>query len=767
MYIKRPQIFTSIQEFFTVSFRTHRKYWLIVGATLFVLFVLSFASSSVEAPEWIVVIERLNRADSQMNKQSLADLAPFLETSAVAQKISVLLCLRLGRFQEAIRLLTSMKRTAYEEYLVVALQQELLVNSEQIDWSRIPSESVYFRLAQLRQESPLKTADQLLALFPEENSPLFQEPDAYLLRGRVTQSKSDFRKGLALEPTNLFLKLHLAYRLLEENHIQESEMLLQEPELFAEIRFAPIVFGFLAEKKGQVKQAENLYLQAIQQEHPEVFFRYGSFLMQQKRHVESLKYLTLALQFGTTTEKLFVRGQLYEQLDQNVEALADLEKAFSLQPDHQGVLLALAKLYFKNKNYKDAQLKSEALLNLKTNADALKILAHAHYQQKNLEASLKIVGRWIELDVEGYRLRSEIYYALKNYAQVIDDCTRLIELDKADAQTFFLRGQSYFFLKDYKPAQLDLQKVRALNPKEYRVLFYLARILELQKNYEEALKYIEDLLAQSPEENPEYILYRGELYTYKNPEKALEDFSRFIQRKPEDPRGYYKRSLIQISLQNYSLAKKDLDWLLEKYPENDEYYYQRGKLHVATQQNLLAHDDFQACLQRNPNHSDAITAEGLLLFQEKRFDEAVQILCLVKPQDNNYQVSQSFLIRAKRFAQTMVYLKAGPQTGNEAYEIGIYYLDSQKEDEALNAFKQSLKIDPTFFYSHLELARIYARRKQDDALFKELESAIKLGYRDTNELKMDLAFALIRTHPKFKELLEMIDSLEKNPQKNK
>ncbi|MEK7487101.1 MAG: tetratricopeptide repeat protein [Planctomycetota bacterium] len=750
----------------SVSFRNPRTYWLALSLLALILFILLASSSSTEDPQLIEVLERLNRADRKTNERSLQQVSALVEKSILAQKISSLLCLRLGHFQEAIKILTSMKRTSYEEYILAGLQQELQVSPEEILWNRLPEETVYFTLSQLRQAIASKSSENPLLLFPEENTVVFQEPDAYLLRGRLTKSKSDFQKGLAIEPTNLFLKLHLAYCLLEENRIQETETLLQEPDLFVEIRFASLVFGFLAEKKGQGKQAENLYLQSIQQELPEAFFRYGSFLMQQKRPAEALRYLTLALQSEVTAEKLFVRGQLYEQMSQDIEALTDLEKAFLLQPEHSGVLLAMAKLHFKAKNYKEAQIKAESFLNLKSNPEALKVLAYSHYYQKNLEAALKTIGRWIEFDIEGYRLRAEIFFNQKNYAQSIDDCTRLIEADKADAQTFFIRGQSYFFLKDYEPAHSNFQKVRVLNPKEYRVLFYLARIYDLQNNKEEALKSIEELLSQNPDENPEYILYRGELYTYKNSEKALEDFSRFIQRKPDDARGYYKRALLQISLQNYSLAKKDLDWLLSKYPEEAEYYYQRGKLHVATQQNLLAHDDFQACLQRNPEQSDAITAQGLLLFQEKRFDEAVQTLCLVKPQDSNYQVSQSFLIRAKRFSQTMIYLKAAPQTGNEAYEIGIYYLDGQKEDEALNAFKQSLTLDPTFFYSHVELARIYARRKQDDALFKELESAIKLGYRDTNELKMDLAFALIRAHPKFKEMLEMIETLEKTPQKN-
>lgn len=769
MYIKPPQIFRQISPFLSTP---KGKAWCFGFFTLFVFLFGYWCAPKSPAlfplETWSEALIQMTHMDAEKQSRLLEKLQPY-EESAFSQKLSYALLFRSGRFQMLLeKLIRQEERDPYEQYLLGILCLEILRDQEQatLAFQKIlEDDSLYSLLGRAYLAYFQQKTQEALALLQEGR---FQkEPELLWLKGRLEpeQKYEYFQQGVLTDPTHLFLRLEFAYVALQKQATLEISFLLPPFEFVSEIPFASLVFGYASERKEAWALAESYYQKALLMDSAEAFFRYANFLAKQKREKEALTYLEKAIQKKPSLEKFLLRGQLYQQQDQNIEAIESFEQALKLAPNHPETLLFLASIQYKLKNYKEAQQRAETVLTLKSKSkEALKILTLSAFYQKNWELVLKTAEQWIIYDPEGYRWRAEVYFQQKEHLRVIEDCSRLLQKHPSEAQAYFLRGQSYFLLKDYKPAFSDLQKVRVLNPEEYRVLFYLARIQELQKNYGQALEMMEELLTYSPE-HPEYLLYRGELYTYQTPEKAIADFSHFIKIKPEDPRGYFKRALLQLSLQNYSLAKKDLDWLIEKYPEEAEYYYQRGKLHVATEQPQLAHEDFNRCLQFNSTHSNALTAQGMLYFQEKKFEESFEPLSLVKPQDENYQVSQSFLLRAKRFAQTMKYLKEGPKTGNEAYEIGVYYLDSQQEDEATNAFKQALQLDSNFFYAHIELARIYAKRKQEGSAFKELETAIKLGYRNTDELKMDISFALLRNLPKFKELLEQIESLEKNPPK--
>jgi tetratricopeptide (TPR) repeat protein len=778
MYIKTKQIlasYLSSLNFFSSLSQKRVRFGVILGiggisALLFFVFYSFHKQSEASHREFILqkALEQCNRSDRKSQEALQNLLRPYLSQSKSFQKLYDLTCLRLGQWSDLEKQLQkNSDRSLYEHYLLATLQMEMLYPTSSIEKvfqeliEQDPS-SPYAVLAQIRLSLLRKDFPAIESLL--QRPEIQEEPEYFLLKGRFLHQSEAFLQGLQKDPNSLSLQLHYAYTLLEQNQLSFASFFLAEPERFIEIPFAQVVLGLYAEKQGRKEDAEKAYQQALGYGFDESSLRLGNFYLQNHQWTQALDYLQPALDKNPSFSLWRTRGQVYRQLQRFTEALQDFEKALlaSPSPVDPELLMEIAQSALALKQYEKAQKTLEHLLQIKPlHTPALKGLTLALLKQEQWQNALNSLQSWISLDPEAYFIRAEIYFRQKNYRQCISDCTKLFTLGQKEGKIFFLRGQSYFFLEAYPEALEDFQQARNLDPHEYRTLFYLARLYQLQRKYSEAFVLMEELLRAAPE-NPEYVFYRGELFAYQlDHEKAILDFNYFIETRPEDPRGYFRRATSHLALQNYTLAQKDFDYLIQKYPHLPDYWFYRGKLYVAREQNEKAHSDFQQCLQLQGNHLEALSSQGLLYFQEKKFDKAQLLFARSQEFDPKSPLFPTYIERSRRFSKALRYLEIGSQTAEEAYEIGIYYLHLEQEEEAISAFKKATELDPSFFKGYLEIARLFAQKKQEQKALQTLKKAVERGYRNSEELQNDLAFALLKEQSLYQELLKEMKK-EKN-----
>ena len=145
------------------------------------------------------------------------------------------------------------------------------------------------------------------------------------------------------------------------------------------------------------------------------------------------------------------------------QALAEMKKALSLQPDHYIINDKIGMVYFFMKQYDLAEQHFLKTLRLRENYTEARVnLAHTLIKKKKWKPALKELKK-AEEDLT-YHNPAEVYFAL---------------------------GEIYFSQKKYSQAQKYLNSSLNINPQSCDIPFYLGRIAFNQKNHKKAVQMFE------------------------------------------------------------------------------------------------------------------------------------------------------------------------------------------------------------------------------------------------------------------------------------
>src|SRR5258705_1148130 len=226
-------------------------------------------------------------------------------------------------------------------------------------------------------------------------------------------------------------------------------------------------------------------------------------------------------------------------------ALAYLQLALYLQPNHSMALLSLADLYESVKKPQMAikvyervpassPLKKNAQIQLATNLDtadrsdeAIKILKGVTAEDpKDIEAIMALGN--IE------RGRKKFSDCAATYTQAIDAAPAVT--DKNTWVTFYYRGICEERSKQWSKAETDMRKALELQPEQPHVLNYLGYSwIDQGINLDEGMKMIRRAVDQRPDDGYIVDSLGWAFYRIGNFEDAVKNLERAIVLKPEDP----------------------------------------------------------------------------------------------------------------------------------------------------------------------------------------------------------------------------------------
>jgi len=147
-------------------------------------------------------------------------------------------------------------------------------------------------------------------------------------------------------------------------------------------------------------------------------------------------------------------------------------------------------------------------------------------------------------------------------------------------------------------------------------------------------------------------------------------------------------------------------------------------VNTSAQQQLKTAVDFEAqgvAAQRNGNCDDAVKlyAEAIKLDPRSFVSQANSGNCYIKL--GKPQIALGFL---------QVAVKLRPSDPLVHYLLGVAYTGTKQTTEAINAFEESLRLDPKLVHSHVVLAEIYSDLSKYDDAIRELVTASKLREDD-------------------------------------
>lgn len=242
----------------------------------------------------------------------------------------------------------------------------------------------------------------------------------------------------------------------------------------------------------------------------------------------------------------YARGEAYEKSDNYASAIADYEKALSM--DH-GDLDKQPPVYFNI---------GTTYLNWGKNAEAIKYF----------DKALKLDRRYAQAMVH----RGVAYHNIGKFDLAKTDFDAVLALDAKNALAYRFRANVYGAANDFGKVVADLNKCLELDPKKYT-------------------------------QDPAVFHNRGEAYHKLGKLKeALEDFDRALNLNPRYVFALVNRGNTYVDLRKYDLAFKDYHMAVEYEATNDFPLFWRGVLYYSTGKLAPSLEDLMKVVELNPRH---------------------------------------------------------------------------------------------------------------------------------------------------------------------
>jgi Flp pilus assembly protein TadD len=300
------------------------------------------------------------------------------------------------------------------------------------------------------------------------------------------------------------------------------------------------------------------------------------------------------------------------------------------------------------------------------------------------------------------------------YTQAHRALLRAIALNPSWAPFHNNLAVSYLHAGDPAAASAEFRKVLSLDPGNRVAVLNLATYYVEQKKFERALEYLKaansdssgdpDLqvllikaylgagstaealqIAQhfpaSVSENPKLHFSLGLLFAENGaPEEAIHQFQ-LVPIMERDYETYENLGLAYVKLGNSEKARGSFEAAMRLAPQRPEPYLELSRIYLASQQPEQALFLLTQANQQAPDQVEVVITLAGVLMQTKRLDEADTLLTnsiLQHP-------SNAMLWRARGDLRAQQHL----------------------DEEAIDAYRKSLRFDPAFYESHLELGKIY------------------------------------------------------------
>jgi tetratricopeptide (TPR) repeat protein len=260
-----------------------------------------------------------------------------------------------------------------------------------------------------------------------------------------------------------------------------------------------------------------------------------------------------------------------------------------------------------------------------------------------------------------------------------------------------LLGFVFFQLENYPEAHRELKEAVRLNPSDSTARLFLARTLVQLNDLDGALKILTQLQHQDPR-NSEVLYTLGNLYS------TLAEAT-FGKIQTQDPNSY----LLEVVLgkvaeirQVYTDAAEHYKRAIERAPDVPDLYYRYAHALWAAGDSNGALRAYNQALERNP-------------YDYRAQWESARIMLSDNPREALRRASQA--------------LERKPGIAEAQTIRGRALLALEKPNDAIDAFKKAIALDPEDPAIHFQLARAYRQAgltqeaQNENAIYERMDKA--------------------------------------------
>jgi putative PEP-CTERM system TPR-repeat lipoprotein len=395
-------------------------------------------------------------------------------------------------------------------------------------------------------------------------------------------------------------------------------------------------------------------------------FAKGQALAERRQYAEAILEFKNAIKLDAKYgDARYALAKAYEQSGQPIEAARQYIAAAEVLPANGDVQTRAAAILLAAREFDRAKQHAEAALKINPkNVDAQIVLAMATAGLKDMDGAIKEMEEAIQIapgDFRPYTSLGTLQASAGRTAEAEASFKRAVEIDPQSSPAHMTLGYYYWATNRLKEAETELQAAGKISSDDPRANRLLALFYISQRRAAEAET---PLLRLVNKKDLGAALTRGDLYvTQGHPEKARPLYTSIAGEKSAR------------SLAVSRLAALD---------------YASGK----TQE---AHAALDEVLKTDPNNVDLVALKTRWYLRERRADDAMALASAAAKNAPNSAVAQ--------------------------YNLGLVYVARDQQNEAITAFKETLRLNPQVADAQVQLSRLMIAAGRPDEALSYAESA--------------------------------------------
>jgi tetratricopeptide (TPR) repeat protein len=231
-------------------------------------------------------------------------------------------------------------------------------------------------------------------------------------------------------------------------------------------------------------------------------------------------------------------GLAMEGLQKQEEALADYEKAVSIDPKYADALCQRGVLLIaKGTNDKGCMDLRKA-----------KVLGSAKAKELYEKNTCSAVSAT-------FLNSGNTKFEAKDYKGALEDYTAAIQLNSDSTQPYVKRGECNVMLKKFDKAIADYNKALKINPDTVKFIYLRGLAYMASENYKMAFNDFSMVIKKDPNNYDAFMQRGASCEGLQNFKSAAYDYSEAIRIRPKDGNAYYKRGIANQDAKDNSACK--------------------------------------------------------------------------------------------------------------------------------------------------------------------------------------------------------------------
>jgi tetratricopeptide (TPR) repeat protein len=233
--------------------------------------------------------------------------------------------------------------------------------------------------------------------------------------------------------------------------------------------------------------------------------------------------------------------------------------------------------------------------------------------QRDEEKRLEDFTKAIELDPANaryLRLRAQYYHAEENHDEALVDIDKAIELETDDAATHEIRGMILLGLERNDEAIAAFDRATELAPEAALPYQHRSEVYRRRGDLQKAIQQLTKALELAPDDLATLLVRAAVYFEAKDYDKALADTDAALQLHPDLLRAHLMRVEILASDNQTDEAIRHLEEIIKALPEQDDLVVQLATLYLINDQPKKAIELFSEVVSRDPENFSALRSRG-------------------------------------------------------------------------------------------------------------------------------------------------------------